>query len=135
VTLTPVRLSFSPTKISFPWLVGQRLAELIPPFSSSPILSRHPCRMCWLSWKSAILDAALGTFRWRQDAGENRLVLGRQVFENGLVGVRISGPIEVRPVISQGVGDCDRYVVTKAEHNMVQSNWRDIALERLPERV
>jgi small ligand-binding sensory domain FIST len=67
-----------------------------------------------------------------QDAGENRLFLGRQTFESGLVGVRISGPIEVRPVISQGCRPIgERYVVTKAEHNLVHEMGGTPALTRL----
>jgi small ligand-binding sensory domain FIST len=66
------------------------------------------------------------------EAGMNRLVLHDQVLDGGLVGVRLSGPIEVRPIISQGcrlIGD--RFVVTKSEGNLIHELAGAPALERL----
>ncbi|MBX9660458.1 MAG: FIST C-terminal domain-containing protein [Nitrospiraceae bacterium] len=134
VTLTPVRLSFSQTKDQFslpgwPESDGQEGTFLLlaDPFSTpmqdvlSLLEERYP-------GAAAIGGLAGGG----QDAGENRLFLGRQTFENGLVGVRVSGPIEVRPVISQGCRPIgERYVVTKAEHNLVHEMGGTPALTRL----
>lgn len=67
-----------------------------------------------------------------QEPGMNRLVLNDQVLDHGLVGVRLSGPVEIRPVISQGcrlIGD--RFVVTKAERNLIHELGGVPALERL----
>jgi small ligand-binding sensory domain FIST len=67
-------------------------------------------------------------------AGENRLIKNGEVFDGGLVGVQLSGPIDVRTVISQGccpIGE--RYVVTKADHNMVYELGGQPALQRLQE--
>lgn len=67
-----------------------------------------------------------------QEAGMNRLVLNDQVFEGGLVGIRLSGAVDIRPIISQGcrlIGD--RFVVTKAEHNLIHELGGAPALERL----
>lgn len=56
-----------------------------------------------------------------QDLGENRLFLDDQVYTDGLVGVALSGNIAVRSVISQGCRPIgDRFIVTKAEHNVIQ---------------
>lgn len=56
-----------------------------------------------------------------QDLGENRLFLDDQVYTDGLVGVTLSGNIAVRSVISQGCRPIgDRFIVTKAEHNVIQ---------------
>lgn len=56
-----------------------------------------------------------------QDLGENRLFLDEQVYTDGLVGVALSGNIAVRTVISQGCRPIgDRFIVTKAEHNVIQ---------------
>lgn len=56
-----------------------------------------------------------------QDIGENRLFLDDQVYTDGLVGVALSGNISVRTVISQGCRPIgDRFIVTKAEHNVIQ---------------
>ncbi|NOS79701.1 MAG: hypothetical protein HOP35_17355 [Nitrospira sp.] len=134
VTLTPVRLSFSQTQDQFslpgwPESDGQESTFLLlaDPFSTpmqdvlSLLEERYP-------GAAAIGGLAGGG----QDAGENRLFLGRQTFESGLVGVRISGPIEVRPVISQGCRPIgERYVVTKAEHNLVHEMGGTPALTRL----
>ncbi len=67
-----------------------------------------------------------------QDADENRLIFHDSVFSRGLVGVRLSGPLEIRPVISQGcrlIGD--RFVVTRAEHNFIHELGGAPALQRL----
>jgi small ligand-binding sensory domain FIST len=134
VTLSPVRLSFSPTQDQFslpgwPEPDGRdgTFLLLADPFSTPMqdvlglLEERYP-------GTAAIGGLAGGG----QDAGENRLFLGRQTFENGLVGVRISGPIEVRPVISQGCRPIgERYVVTKAEHNLVHEMGGTPALTRL----
>ena len=56
-----------------------------------------------------------------QDLGENRLFLDDQIYSDGLVGLALSGNISVRMVISQGCRPIgDRFIVTKAEHNVIQ---------------
>lgn len=56
-----------------------------------------------------------------QDLGENRLFLDDVVHTDGLVGVALSGPITVHTVISQGCRPIgERFIVTKAEHNVIQ---------------
>ncbi len=56
-----------------------------------------------------------------QDIGENRLFLDDQIYTDGLVGVALGGNISVRTVISQGCRPIgDRFIVTKAEHNVIQ---------------
>ncbi|MEC4891258.1 MAG: FIST N-terminal domain-containing protein [Nitrospira sp.] len=134
VTLTPVRLSFSPTQDQFS-LVGWPEAGGI---DSTFLLFADPFTTPMQEVLSLLEErypgtAALGGLSGGgQDAGENRLVMGREVYENGLVGVRISGPVEVRPVISQGCRPIgERYVVTKAEHNMVHELGGTSALDRL----
>ncbi|MBX3331216.1 MAG: FIST C-terminal domain-containing protein [Nitrospira sp.] len=67
-----------------------------------------------------------------QEAGMNRLILNDQVLDSGLVGVRLSGAVDIRPVISQGcrlIGD--RFVVTKADRNLIHELGGAPALERL----
>jgi small ligand-binding sensory domain FIST len=66
--------------------------------------------------------------------GENRLLRNEELFEGGLVGVRLTGRLAVRPVVSQGcrpVGE--RFVVTKAERNLVYELGGQPALRRLQE--
>jgi small ligand-binding sensory domain FIST len=65
-------------------------------------------------------------------AGDNRLIKNGDVFDGGMVGVQLSGPIAIRTVISQGccpIGE--RYVVTRAEQNMVFELGGKPALTRL----
>lgn len=66
------------------------------------------------------------------DLGENRMVLNDAVYEEGMVGIALSGPVSVRTVVSQGcrpIGEC--YVVTKAEQNVIHELGGKPALERL----
>ena len=54
------------------------------------------------------------------DLGENRLVLNQEIYESGMVGVALWGPVSIRTVVSQGCEPIgDRYVVTKAERNVI----------------
>ena len=134
VTLTPVRLSFSPTQDQFS-LVGWPEADGIDStflLFADPYTTPMQDVLSLLEERYPGTPAIGGLSGGGQDAGENRLVLGLQAFENGLVGVRISGPVEVRAVISQGCRPIgERYVVTKAEHNMVHELGGTPALERL----
>ncbi|MFQ5930962.1 MAG: FIST N-terminal domain-containing protein [Nitrospiraceae bacterium] len=67
-----------------------------------------------------------------RDLGENRMVLNDEVYEGGLVGVAVSGPLSLRTVVSQGCRPIgERYVVTKAESNVIHELGGVPALERL----
>jgi small ligand-binding sensory domain FIST len=67
-----------------------------------------------------------------QDSGENRLFLNDQVFDGGVVGVRLTGPITVRTVTSQGCRPIgERFVVTRAEQNLIYELGGVPALTRL----
>lgn len=67
-----------------------------------------------------------------QDAGENRLLLNDQVFDGGVVGVQLTGPISVRTVTSQGCRPIgERFVVTRAEGNLIFELGGVSALKRL----
>ncbi len=66
--------------------------------------------------------------------GVNRLVLGTDVFDTGAVGVLISGPVQVRTIVSQGCRPIGRpLIVTRAEENLIQELGRLPALEVLQE--
>jgi small ligand-binding sensory domain FIST len=69
-----------------------------------------------------------------QGPGGNRLVLDDELHLEGAVGVLLSGPPNVRAVVSQGcrpVGSA--YIVTDAEDNVVRELGGKPALERLAE--
>ncbi len=134
VALDPVRLSFSSTQDQFrlsgwpePCVANSSFILLADPFTTpmQDVLGllgeRYP-------GTTAIGGLAGGG----QDAGENRLIYHDEVLEGGLVGVRLSGPVDIRPVISQGCRPIgDRFVVTKAEHNLIHELGGAPALQRL----
>ena len=67
-----------------------------------------------------------------RNQGDNRLILNQTAFDSGVVGVIIGGGVCIRTVVSQGcrpVGD--RYVVTKAERNVLYELGGTSAVERL----
>lgn len=64
--------------------------------------------------------------------GENRLLLDGAVYEDGLVGVGMVGSTQVRAVVSQGCQPIsDRYVVTKADRNVIYELSGAPSLERV----
>ncbi|HET8579964.1 MAG TPA: FIST N-terminal domain-containing protein [Nitrospiraceae bacterium] len=67
-----------------------------------------------------------------QDLGGNRMLLNDEVYDEGLVGVALSGPICIRTIISQGCRPIgERYVITKAENNVIYELGGSPALEHL----
>jgi small ligand-binding sensory domain FIST len=134
VALEPIQLSFSPTQDQFrlsgwpePSAIPSSFLLLADPFTTPMgevlglIDERYP-------GAKAIGGLAGGG----QGEGENRLIFQDEVLTAGLTGVRLSGPVDIRPVISQGcrlIGD--RFVVTKAEHNIIYELGGVPALERL----
>lgn len=66
--------------------------------------------------------------------GGNTLVLGRQSYDHGAVGVMIGGAARVRPVVSQGCRPIGRpLVVTRCDENVILELGGRTAVERLRE--
>ena len=66
------------------------------------------------------------------DEGENRLLLNEGVYENGLIGIAISGAVSVTTIVSQGCRPiAERYVVTKADRNVIHELGGISALDQL----
>ena len=64
--------------------------------------------------------------------GDNRLLLNEDVYDNGLVGVALSGPLSIRMVVSQGCRPIgERFVITKAHHNVISELGGAPAIERI----
>ena len=136
VAIEPIRLTFSPVQDQFrlydwpePSAAHSSFLLLADPFTTPMqealklIDERYPGAM-------AIGGLAGGG----QDTSENRLILQDEDHSDGLVGVRLSGPVAIRPIISQGcrlVGE--RLVVTRAERNVIHELGGAPALERLQE--
>lgn len=70
------------------------------------------------------------------DLGENRLVFNGGIVQEGLVGVALWGPVWIRTLVSQGCQPIgERYVVTKAERNIMYELGGVPTLERLQETL
>jgi small ligand-binding sensory domain FIST len=66
------------------------------------------------------------------DVGQSRILLNDEVYDSGLVGVAVSGPVSVRTLVSQGCRPIgERFVVTRAEKNVIHELGGSPALERL----
>jgi small ligand-binding sensory domain FIST len=66
------------------------------------------------------------------DVGESRLVLNRDIFQSGVVGVAVQGGVQIRTVVSQGCQPIgERFVVTKVDRNVIQELGGIPPLERL----
>jgi small ligand-binding sensory domain FIST len=134
VVLDPIRVSFSPTQDQFrlsdwPEFNGKDASLLL---LADPFTTPVQEVLSLLDERYPGVKAIGGLAGGGQSVGENRLVLHHEVLTGGLVGVRVSGPVDIRPVISQGcrlIGD--RFVVTKAEHNLIHELGGIPALERL----
>lgn len=136
VRLTPLRLAFSEVQdqIHMPgW--PETTAE-----SSTFILLADPFSTPMHDVLAMIADrypngqAVGGLAGGGRGPGDNRLIKNGEIFDGGVVGVQVSGPIAIRTVISQGccpIGE--RYVVTRAEQNMVFELAGKPAITRLQE--
>lgn len=134
VDVHPVRSSFSPTHDQFhlsgwpePGVEEASFLLLADPFTL-PI--QDILRVMEERYPGT--KAIGGLVGGGHEAGMNRLVLDDQVLDSGLVGVRLSGAVDIRPIISQGcrlIGD--RFVVTKAERNLIHELGGASALDRL----
>ncbi|MCO6437377.1 MAG: FIST C-terminal domain-containing protein [Phycisphaerae bacterium] len=64
--------------------------------------------------------------------GENRLIVAGELVEEGIVGVTLSGRLDVSTVVSQGCRPIGRpFVITKGERNVIQQLGGRPALEQL----
>lgn len=136
-TLVPLRLSFSRDSAGvamggWPETFGTGnhtpfFVLLADPFTT-PVdaVLAHVDRTCPRS--PAIGGMASGG----NEPGENRLLLDGAVYEDGVVGVAMVGSTPVRTVVSQGCRPIsDRYVVTKADRNVIYELGGVPPLERL----
>lgn len=134
VALETIRLSFLPMQDQFrlsgwpePGLDDSTFLLLADPFTTP---MQEVLRLLDERYPGA--KAIGGLAGGGQGEGENRLVIQGEVLTSGLVGVRLSGPLDIRPVISQGCRPIgERFVVTKAERNLIHELGGVPALERL----
>ena len=70
------------------------------------------------------------------DLGENRLVLNQDIYESGMVGVALSGPVSIRTIVSQGCQPIgERFMVTRAERNIIYELGGVPSLECLQQTI
>ncbi len=126
VTLQPLRLSFSSLHDQFS-LQGWPESEFAGEGSPVMMLFADPFSTPMQEVLTVIEERYPGVRTLGglagggQDLGGNRLFLEDRVYTDGLVGVALGGNISVRTVISQGCRPIgDRFIVTKAEHNVIQ---------------
>jgi len=134
VRVTPLRLSFSKVQDQVqlagwpkPNVEISTCILLADPFST-PL----PDVLSLMTERYPNSQAVGGLAGGGHGAGENRLFLNEEVFDGGLVGVQISGPIAIRTVISQGccpIGE--RFMVTRSDRNLIYELSGKPALERL----
>jgi len=66
--------------------------------------------------------------------GQNKLILGREVYDEGAVAAVIDGPVRIRSVVSQGCRPVGRpFVVTKSDRNVILELGGQTAMQRLHE--
>ncbi|HXH86648.1 MAG TPA: FIST N-terminal domain-containing protein [Nitrospira sp.] len=134
VRVTPLRLSFSPVQDQVqlagwpePSAEASTFILLADPFTTpihdvlSVMADRYPNG-----------QAIGGLAGGGHGAGENRLIRNIVVFDGGLIGVQLSGPLAIRTVISQGccpIGE--RFMITRSDHNLIYELSGKPALERL----
>ncbi|MCP9448100.1 MAG: FIST C-terminal domain-containing protein [Nitrospira sp.] len=134
VTSVPVRLSFSPLQDRFrlqEWPESDESSSALL-LLADPLTLPMQEALKFLAQRYPDVMAIGGLAGGGSESGENRLILQGEALTGGLVGVRFSGSLDIRPVISQGcrlVGE--RFVVTKAEHNRIHELGGVPALERL----
>ncbi len=64
--------------------------------------------------------------------GQNKLLLGREVYEEGAVVAIIDGPVRIRTIVSQGCRPIGRpFVVTKSDRNVILELGGRTAMQRL----
>lgn len=136
VSLRPMRLTFDgaeiagwPDDLDGPRASGRALLLLGDPssFPADPWLKR-------LNAEASGLCVIGGMASAGHEAGQNRLALDGQVFDDGAVAVLLDGPLRVRTVVSQGCRPIGRpMIVTKADRNLIKELGRRPALEVLRE--
>lgn len=126
VTLTPMHLSYVktpdgsiidgwPGDYQAVWPAGTALLCLGDPFSFPAELMLEQ-----LNEDRPGVPVIGGMASGGATPGENRLILGRQVFDSGAVACLVSGAVQVRTVLSQGCRPIGHpLVITKAEGNII----------------
>jgi len=136
ISLTPLRPSFGDDEenagLAWPQAVEESPHRLFFLLLADPFSTPVSALLADLADRTPGALAIGGLAGGGHDLGENRMILNNEVYGDGLVGVALSGPMEVRTIVSQGCRPIgERYVITKAEHNVIQELGGQPAIERL----
>jgi small ligand-binding sensory domain FIST len=126
VEVTPLRLTYHrsteggsidgfPDQLAGDWPAGTALLVVGDPFSfpADELLARFNDDRPGVPVVGGMASGA-------QRPQGNRLVLGRQVYRDGAVGVRLTGEMRLKTVVSQGCRPIGRhFVVTKSDRNVI----------------
>jgi small ligand-binding sensory domain FIST len=118
-----------PTDLPEPWPTGAAMLLLGEPFSfpADELIRR-------LNEDRPGVPVLGGMASGGVAPGENRLLLGTQVFSDGAVAAMVHGDVKIRSVVSQGCRPIDKpFVVTKSEANVIHELGGVAALVRLQE--
>ncbi len=141
VHLAPFHLTFHEAAKGFGmagWPEPMPAADKQPAFLllAEPYTTPGQALLSFLNQQYPAAPAAGGMASGGMDAGENRVILNRDVLEGGVVGVALTGAVKIMTVVSQGCRPIgDRFIVTKAERNLVQELSGRPALTCLQEVV
>ena len=105
-----------PDELAGDWPAGSFLMVLADPYSfpADFLLER-------LNEDRPGIPAVGGMASGGHSPGESRLILGRQTYAEGAVGVLVHGPVRLRTIVSQGCRPIGQpFVVTKADRNILQ---------------
>jgi small ligand-binding sensory domain FIST len=138
VRITPLRLSFSDVhdQIQMAGWPGPSIEDSAFILLADPFSTPLPDVLSVMADRYPRGIAVGGLAGGGRGPGENRLLRNQDVFDGGLVGVQLTGAVAVRTVISQGCRPIgERFVVTKAERNLVYELGGQPALHRLQETL
>lgn len=134
-TLTPLRLTFEENRFSLhDWAAELRQHHMLPTvvMFADPFSAPMDEVLALLGDECPGAVAIGGMAGGGHDEGETRLLLDEDPYDDGLVAVAISGPVSIRTIVSQGCRPIgERYVVTKAERNLIHELAGMPALECL----
>jgi small ligand-binding sensory domain FIST len=116
----------------------QSLAALVDPADSTLILLADPFSfgvndfLKLANEHAAGMRIVGGIASGGGEPGVNRLMLDGETYRDGAVAIRLSGPVSIRTVVSQGCRPIGQtMLVTKAEQNIIRELGRRPALEAL----
>lgn len=90
--------------------------------------------LTWVDQGSPGLPVSGGLASAARAPGANRLLLDREVYDAGAVGMAIGGDVVVRTLVSQGCRPIGQsFVVTRADRNLVQELAGEPPVERIKE--